>query len=569
MGYSTEEFVAASIITVLATSSLFASTLTIKLLYAINMWNGYMILVYNLTVCQAIFDASFYFLIGFRNPICLGLFRFLTIFSGSAVTLWTNVISTVICYIVAYRKSFNLAEYMNTFNISIVITSLLLSVAEAILYASRGSDMDFTADSIYYWFRLVSIVVNIINHLIITYHLQVLTAGYYQVHKGSISNSNPTSNIPIFILLTSFFRKTAVKANPLEILSSRLKYYPLVQIFSRLGASWWEFQYGFRPNSFDSGSFTPEKTVSFYMYAICNPSAGLGYFLVFLIVQPLAYEKLKMMLQSWGIVGCCNSLCCYFRCCYTKEESQLSTDRPTFSDSFSQFRRSFKNSSVDSVQPSSSTETDSKRPGKPMREPLISSDSSLKSSSYTAGSSAASREKGSFSISTSLTPGEEEQHNQMVRWEKMGEEELAREVDRQFSTAGTGSSVRTISEGSVGPYPTRSTVSRYDNPISTFLKGQMSSQPAGQPRTESGNESNLSRDVSSDRDNSLQTAEFMNSSSAYDSSLHLHHSSGGSFNTDGLSNELPGSSSRRDQTMGAGSLVKVIKVPEEIAEENV
>ena len=76
--------------------------------------------------------------------------------------------------------------------------------------------------------------------------------------------------------------------HPLVILTSRLKWYPIVQMITRLWPSIYELTYG---NALDHASFSTGNASSdaeIISYGILLPSAGIGFFLVFLAVQPLA-----------------------------------------------------------------------------------------------------------------------------------------------------------------------------------------------------------------------------------------------------------------------------------------
>eukprot|EP01034_Spumella_vulgaris_P039812 gene39812-49200_t len=92
--------------------------------------------------------------------------------------------------------------------------------------------------------------------------------------------------------LSSTSGRGAMQDDPVRVLASRIKYYPIVQIVSRAGAAWYEFAYGFDTDSYSSDMSTTQ-TIALYFYGMCVPTAGIGYFLVFLIVQPAAYLHLK------------------------------------------------------------------------------------------------------------------------------------------------------------------------------------------------------------------------------------------------------------------------------------
>ncbi len=69
----------------------------------------------------------------------------------------------------------------------------------------------------------------------------------------------------------------------------------------------YEFEYGFTVSSFDShGSMTHLQLACILIDVVCSPSAGLGFFVIFLVVQPTAYNHLAHRLHY--LCGCCK--CC-------------------------------------------------------------------------------------------------------------------------------------------------------------------------------------------------------------------------------------------------------------------
>ncbi len=93
----------------------------------------------------------------------------------------------------------------------------------------------------------------------------------------------------------------SVAIGPLRELSGRLKYYPIVQVATRLYPSLYQFAHGFKSTSFLSPAPAP-KMVALCFYGLLVPAAGIGYLIVFLIMQPLAYQHLK---QRLSLCLCC------------------------------------------------------------------------------------------------------------------------------------------------------------------------------------------------------------------------------------------------------------------------
>lgn len=119
---------------------------------------------------------------------------------------------------------------------------------------------------------------------------------------------------------------------------SRLQYYCLVQIISRIGATWYQLQYGF-VETIDMSDASPFEMFVFSTQFILTPSAGIGYLIVFLTMQPEAYQhyqdlikKIEKKLHCKLCSTCinveknnsnqlkqshsCKYFCCYFCYCY-------------------------------------------------------------------------------------------------------------------------------------------------------------------------------------------------------------------------------------------------------------
>jgi hypothetical protein len=108
----------------------------------------------------------------------------------------------------------------------------------------------------------------------------------------------------------------------------RLQYYCLVQIISRLGATWYQIQYGFRgtieqPN----GSV---EAIAFAFELLLSPSAGVGYLIVFLFMQPEASFYLYELGQQL-CCSCCSSChnCSSLHASYPKRVKRRRGSRPS------------------------------------------------------------------------------------------------------------------------------------------------------------------------------------------------------------------------------------------------
>ncbi len=222
-GYSELEIISGFLILVLATLSLIATMVTLWLIHDMNRWNGYMLLIFNLTLCQAFYDISFYFLLAFRNYTCFALFKFLSTFAGLAVTLWTNIISFVLFYIVMTMKSFHIQSYFKIFLISIMVISGLIASLEVAFHANGDDRALRRIEHDYYYFRIFSILFNVFIHCVISLRLYRMGLSDGMASLGGADKK--------------YVNLKAIN-DPLKTLSRRLKYYPIVQILTWVGAAW-------------------------------------------------------------------------------------------------------------------------------------------------------------------------------------------------------------------------------------------------------------------------------------------------------------------------------------------
>jgi hypothetical protein len=79
----------------------------------------------------------------------------------------------------------------------------------------------------------------------------------------------------------------------------RLVYYCIVQTITRIGSSWYQLQYGFGSAAeYDATDASLLKSTIYLSEFILNPSAGIGYLVIFLNIQPEAWRELKR-LTGW------------------------------------------------------------------------------------------------------------------------------------------------------------------------------------------------------------------------------------------------------------------------------
>jgi len=235
------------------------SLLTLWILARMMRWNGYIKLILLLTVSQFVYDVSIVMVV-FPGREVEFAYIALRSMSGLWATFVTNVLSFVVVYTVWTMQAINVSEHFRKIFFLVVIPAACYGVVVPVAYFSF-SDLEFEiVSSVYYWIRVVSIVFNIGSYAVLVYKL------------------NQLDKTP---------RVTSLKSSasdPLRALANRFKYYPIVQVLSRVGVAWYEELYG-HGYTYDADE-SLSKRISFFLYVLTLPSAGLGFFLVFVMVSP-------------------------------------------------------------------------------------------------------------------------------------------------------------------------------------------------------------------------------------------------------------------------------------------
>lgn len=275
----------------IASLSLLCSLLTIFLIYVMKKWNGYSIMIVNLSLAQSIYDVSIIMSCGSGDDFFTAE-RFLRYFSGSAASLWTNVILLVVAYVVYKLQIFDVKKNFLQILIVIVISpALTVSVLQ----------LKFPQIMLYFWFRIASIALNIFVYLAVQRKLRLMSTlrpdwsinGWKDWWRGKSRYRTESSN--------------ELKRDPIRLLAHRLKYYPMVQILSRVGVAWFEFITHTDGFTYAYSIHAPVKDqVAFFLYSFTQPSAGIGFFIVFLWVSPGASAKIQSTILK---------LCPWLSCC--------------------------------------------------------------------------------------------------------------------------------------------------------------------------------------------------------------------------------------------------------------
>ncbi len=95
---NTIEYIAGGCSLVVSAVSLTLSAITLYLIAKIGRWNGFIMMVTSMTISQIIYDCCF--ALEFPSTAVFEANIFISTFGGVSVTLWTNVMSGVVVYMV-------------------------------------------------------------------------------------------------------------------------------------------------------------------------------------------------------------------------------------------------------------------------------------------------------------------------------------------------------------------------------------------------------------------------------------------------------------------------------------
>ena len=166
------------------------SGITLYLIYHMQLKiNIYLKVVIFMTIMQLIFDLNLtlYEVEGSSRIVALQIQLVIGAFSGAAGALLSNLLGTVIAFIVYTKKSFKSGIILN---ISIGVIMILCLVEALLMSPLVPLSTNLIAFLVYNYFRVASIIYNIISTIYIYYDI-------YRINKKSTMKSN---DHPLLIL---------------------------------------------------------------------------------------------------------------------------------------------------------------------------------------------------------------------------------------------------------------------------------------------------------------------------------------------------------------------------------
>lgn len=245
-----------------------ASLVLLLLVLDLKIWNDFIRMIYFMTVSQFIYDvliSCFSFPLGpWVEVIC---------YMGAVSSF---IISTMIAFsvlhVLYYKSIFNLKRFWWVWAVLVFVpNSIIFILLIHGFYVRDESLVRFGQDLVTY-IRLFCLLLNLIFFALCKYQT-CLIYNYFLDRNIPLSNSSIA----------------------MQVLINRLKYYPLVQACSRIPAAIYEFTYGFNFAYYDTNN------IRFYLAVICtNVSlvSPIGFLLIYLKMQPKAYEQLKSRLNQ-------------------------------------------------------------------------------------------------------------------------------------------------------------------------------------------------------------------------------------------------------------------------------
>lgn len=281
-----------------ALASLIATLLQIATIFRMRAWNGYILLICSMCVFQILYDINFLLGVAPGYSACM-TWNFLDVLGGLSVSFWTNCISFVIMVTVVKIKSFNVFQHYWKFCLYAIFFPFIIAILSLFVIVPAGQDDDkpfnFCAfdnsklsdavAGIYYWGRILAIIVNVVVFVFIScrvtnMHLKVTL-------QTPMSESTANGSLPSRRISRSIEQQNLAIAT----LVSRLKYYPIAQVLSRSGALWNGFE-NYRYSNFSSSM----------MNAVTGPSLGMMCFVIFLVMQPKARETFFEMFGCTSLI---------------------------------------------------------------------------------------------------------------------------------------------------------------------------------------------------------------------------------------------------------------------------
>jgi hypothetical protein len=244
-----------------------ASLVILGLVHGLRLrLRGYVLLIYSMTLCQAIFDGGLMMLFECKqtDEDCLDTCFFVVSAAGVASQGWSLFIAASVAYIVSTRKRLDIDKFYVPMALIVIVSSIVVGGIRLAAATKPGFAIT-VRESIYIYdaIRYIEILVNLFAVLVIFLHL-----------RGMVFDER--------------------ESNPIWVLARKLLLYPLAQLLSRIGSTQYEDVYSVSfPQDSDGWS---KKSWQAVIYSILTPLGGLLSLLIFLRVQPGAWRLFRALI---------------------------------------------------------------------------------------------------------------------------------------------------------------------------------------------------------------------------------------------------------------------------------
>jgi hypothetical protein len=256
--------------------SMLASMMTLMIIYNMGKWTGNLLsIIGTMTVFQMLFDTTFIMAYqvfkdpnGTPGPLYY-LYSFVSFFAGLTATFWTNIISAMAYYIVRYIEPAKISKYFKHYFILATVPSLIFAIIATTIEASNSAHAQAS--------KITHLTFNSLKLLSIIFNI-----GIYCLLQIRIYNMGNQHSIAMVSICT---------------LAARLKYYPIVQTITRLPATIYVFVY---TGTGYANDHRASRIFANFLYDLTTPLGGLGFFLVFMSMQPMAkHHFMRIVTCSW------------------------------------------------------------------------------------------------------------------------------------------------------------------------------------------------------------------------------------------------------------------------------
>jgi hypothetical protein len=227
-----------------------------------NSENCHNFLIKHMSRGQLAYDLSFPVSgIYYGNTVFI-IFNIFQIIGGLSVAIISNIMTIVVYYVIKERRYIDILSHKGKLY-AIVFAPVVLMLVFFLLAMLGDDRLDWLLglqQSIYFWCRLASIVINFI--------------------VCSLA----------FVFVVQLNRKALIDQSRKAVYTvvTRLLWYPIVQSISRSGLTVYELVYGW---DFDPDVVTKAQFAWQLFYTIITPMASIGYLAIYLVMQPKAWTQ--------------------------------------------------------------------------------------------------------------------------------------------------------------------------------------------------------------------------------------------------------------------------------------